>query len=143
MRDPSKKMSKSDPDQNSRIELVDPPEVIEKKLKKAITDSSSLISYDPEKRPGVSTLIDLEAACTGLLPEEIADRCLLQATDKAEYKKHVASVLIKHLTSIQLKYKHLINDRAKLRSILDQGAQKANQIASENFNHICKIIGSL
>lgn len=135
-------MSKSDPDQGSRIELVDPAEIIEKKIKKAVTDSSSLISYDPEKRPGVATLIDLESACTGLLPEEIAERCLFQSIEKLEYKRHVSNILIKHLEPIQKEYLRLINDKEGLRSILDEGANKANQIAAENFKQIAQLIGS-
>lgn len=143
LRDPSKKMSKSEPDAGSRIELVDPPELIEKKIKKSITDSMRLISYDPMARPGVSTLIDLEAACTGLLPEEIAERCLLEATDKAEYKKHVSKVLVDFLRPIQHKYFKLINDKKYLDIVLNDGARKANLIAEKNFRQICRIIGSL
>ncbi|CAF0758069.1 unnamed protein product [Brachionus calyciflorus] len=142
LRDPSKKMSKSDADSNSRIELVDPPEIIEKKIKKAVTDSERLISYKPDKRPGLSTLIDLECAVTGQLPEEVAERCMLQAIDKSEYKKHVSKLLIEHLAPIQAKYKKLINDKKLLDDILDDGAKKANKIAEKNFHDICKIIGS-
>lgn len=142
LRDPSKKMSKSDADSNSRIELVDPPEIIEKKIKKAVTDSDPMIKYDPEKRAGVSTLIDLEAACTGLMPEEIVDRCLLQAVNKSEYKKHVAELLCKHLTPIQDKYKKLIGDKKLLDDILHDGAKRANLLAEKNYYEICKIIGS-
>lgn len=142
LRDPLKKMSKSDPDANSRIELTDPAEIIEKKIKKSVTDSMRLISYDPKARPGLSTLIDLESACTDLLPEEIAERCLLQATDKSEYKKHLTKVLVDYLRPIQTKYHRLINDKSYLDCVLDDGARKANLIAEKNFLHICKIIGS-
>lgn len=141
LRDPAKKMSKSDPDAGSRIELVDPADIIEKKIRKSVTDSMRLISYDPKARPGLSTLIDLEAACTDLLPEEIAERCLLQATDKAEYKKHVSKVLVEHLRPIQAKYSRLIDDKKYLNSVLDDGARRANSIAENNFRQICKIVG--
>ncbi len=141
LRDPSKKMSKSDVDQNSRIELTDPADVIRRKIRKAVTDSTSLISYDKEKRPGVSTLIDIESACTDQDPEEIVESCLLKSYDTGEYKKHVADVLIQYLKPIQSKYIELINDRNRLRKILDDGAEKANLIAAKNYKEICKIVG--
>jgi tryptophanyl-tRNA synthetase len=134
-------MSKSDADQNSRIELTDLPEVIEKKLRKAVTDLNSVVSYDREKRPGVSTLIDIESACTDRDPEEIIQDPLLKSMDTGLYKKHVASILVKHLEPIQAKYLELINDKAKLRRLLDDGAHKANQIAEKNYKEICKIVG--
>ncbi|CAB3381191.1 Hypothetical predicted protein [Cloeon dipterum] len=65
LRNPEKKMSKSDPDPKSRISLVDEPKVIVEKCKKAITDFTSEVTYDPEGRRGVATLIDLVSLCTG------------------------------------------------------------------------------
>jgi tryptophanyl-tRNA synthetase len=134
-------MSKSDSDENGRIELVDEPSVIERKIRKAVTDATSLVTYDPIGRPGVSTLVDIEAACTGLDPEEICEKCLLNAYDTGEYKKHVASVLVKHLSDIRVKYKELMADRAHLRDVLDKGAARANELAVRNFATVAKITG--
>jgi tryptophanyl-tRNA synthetase len=142
LRDPAKKMSKSDADQSSRIELTDPPELVRKKLRKAVTDSKGSITYDPEKRPGVSTLIDIDAACTNRDPDEIVEYCMLNALDTGLYKKEVAETLIKHIGPIQQKYLELINDKAYLRKILDDGAHRANEIASKNYKEITQIIGS-
>lgn len=134
-------MSKSDADANSRIQLTDPPEIILKKIRKAVTDSTSLVSYDPEKRPGVSTLLDIDSACTNRDAEEIVEACLMRALDTGEYKKEVARNLIEHLQPIQKKYLQLANDRAYLRKCLDHGALRANEIAARNFEDISKIIG--
>ena len=141
LRDPNKKMSKSDMDVNSRIQLTDPPEIIIKKLRKAITDSNSLVSYEPMERPGVATLIDIDAACSSLDPEEIVENCLLRAMDTGEYKKQVADHLIEHLKPIQAKYMRLMNDKPYLIQLLDQGANKANQIAAATYDNVAKIVG--
>lgn len=134
-------MSKSDPDSNSRIQLTDLADLITKKIRKAVTDSTSLVSYNPVQRPGVSTLLDIDSACTGRDPEEISESCLLRAIDTGEYKREVARLLIDHLAPIQKKYLELINDKVYLRKCLDEGANKASQIASRNLNEICETIG--
>jgi tryptophanyl-tRNA synthetase len=134
-------MSKSDSDSNSRIQLTDPADLISRKLRKAVTDSTSLVSYDPVKRPGVSTLLDIDSACTGRDPEEISESCLLRYMDTGEYKKEVARLLIEHLAPIQKKYLELINDKVYLRKCLDEGANKASRIAALNLDRICEIIG--
>lgn len=64
--DPTKKMSKSDADENGRINLLDSPDVVKKKIMRAITDSESVIRYDPENKPGVSNLLSLYSVMSGL-----------------------------------------------------------------------------
>ena len=135
-------MSKSDPDQNGRIDMTDAPDVIVKKIRKAVTDSTSSISYDPEARPGVSTLVEIEAACTGKEIDEVVENCYLNDLDTGEYKKKVAEVLVEHLKPIQAEYNRLISDRGFLKSVLGQGAQRANGIAAANYYQVLKIIGA-
>lgn len=143
LREPSKKMSKSDKDPLSRIELTDEPKTIELKLRKAVTDCESLVSYEPERRPGVATLIDIEAGCTNTDPEECAENALLRSEDTGAYKRHVAAVLVKHLQPVRAEYERLIRDRAYLRRMLDDGAQRASSIAEANFRQIRSIIGMI
>ncbi len=83
LRDPTKKMSKSSPDENSRIELTDSPDVIRYRIKKALTDSTSAISYDPDGRPGVSNLIAIHAAITGLDTNQLCDQ--VSSLDTGKY----------------------------------------------------------
>ena len=142
LRDPTKKMSKSDPDSNGRIQLTDSADLITRKLRKAVTDSTSLVSYDPVERPGVSTLIEIESACTGADPDEIADQCLLGALDTGEYKQRVARVLTAHLAPIQKKYIDLMMNKEYLKKVLNNGAKRANEIAEPNFNEFMKIVGA-
>ncbi|PNF20689.1 Tryptophan--tRNA ligase, mitochondrial [Cryptotermes secundus] len=74
LRDPSKKMSKSEQDPKSRIEITDTPDDILEKCKKALTDFTSEITFDPEKRPGVANLITIHSLFTGLDPAEICEQ---------------------------------------------------------------------
>lgn len=134
-------MSKSDSDSYSYIQLTDPPEIIAKKIRKAVTDSNSHITYEPILRPGVATLIDIDAACTDRFPEKIVEKCFLRSMNTGRYKKEVAEKLIEHLKPIQKKYMELINDRVYIRQLLDEGAVKANEIAAINYENLCKIIG--
>lgn len=71
LRDPTKKMSKSDTDIKSRLDLTDTPDVLLNKIKKALTDFTSEVTYDPNNRPGVANLINIHSMLTGKTPEEI------------------------------------------------------------------------
>lgn len=73
LRDPLKKMSKSHPDPRGRIDITDEPDVIVEKVKKSVTDCTSMLTYDPDNRPGVSTLLTMHSLISGLLPEEICE----------------------------------------------------------------------
>jgi tryptophanyl-tRNA synthetase len=139
LRDPLKKMSKSDQDTNSFIQLTDPEEIVMNKIRLAVTDSISQITYDPINRPGVATLIDIDSACTGLDPAEITGAC--KEMNTGQYKKEVAGRLSEHLKPVQKKYLELISDKAYLRSLLDKGASKANEIAGRKYKDICGIVG--
>lgn len=134
-------MSKSDIDSNSRIELNDPPELILKKLRKAVTDSTSHVTYDTVMRPGVSTLIDIDAACTGRDPDEIVEDCMLRVINTGEYKREMAQALIEHLRPIQKRYAELIDDKVYLSKLLEDGAEKANEIAANTYAEVTQLIG--
>lgn len=74
LRDPTKKQSKSDPNEKSRVTLRDTPDQMRLKIKRAITDFTSEVSYEPESRPGVANLIMIHALTTDSTPEEICER---------------------------------------------------------------------
>lgn len=74
LRDPSKKQSKSDPNDKSRITLRDPPAAIRKKIKRAITDFTSEVTYDPVNRPAVANLVGIHALVKNVSPQEICDQ---------------------------------------------------------------------
>lgn len=74
LRDPTKKQSKSDPDEKSRLTLRDTPDQLLLKIKRAVTDFTSEVTYEPEKRPGVANLITIHALTTNSTPAEICER---------------------------------------------------------------------
>lgn len=76
-------MSKSNADTKSRIEILDSPDVIVEKIKKAVTDCTSTVTYEPDTRLGVSNLIAIHSLCTGLTPEQICNEASTQ--DTGEY----------------------------------------------------------
>lgn len=73
MKDPLKKMSKSDESSKSRIEITDSPDIVVKKIKEALTDMKSQVTYDPKNRPAVSNLIDIHSISTGSSPAKICE----------------------------------------------------------------------
>ena len=101
LRNPNNKMSKSEANTRSRIDLTDTPEQILEKCKKAVTDFSSEISYDPVNRPGVSNLIEIHMAMTDMLEDEIVEESFLLAEDTGLYKKRLAAVIAEKLSPVR------------------------------------------
>ena len=139
LREPEKKMSKSDTDSKSKITILDEPDEIIYKMKKAKTDFTSAIYFDPEKRPGVSNLILLHS----LISKQSIDQCLAEAVNlnTGEYKLVVADQLVEFLKPIRLKTNELIKDKSYLDLILKEGSEKARAIASNTLNEISQLLG--
>ncbi|NME07501.1 tryptophan--tRNA ligase [Psychrobacillus sp. BL-248-WT-3] len=130
LQDPTKKMSKSDPNQKATIRILDTPKQIEKKIKSSVTDSEGIVAFDTENKPGVSNLLTIESALTGTpIPELVAK---YEGKGYGDFKASVAEAIINHLAPIQQRYEELLNS-PELDSILDRGAEKANQIANETL----------
>jgi tryptophanyl-tRNA synthetase len=140
LRDPTKKMSKSDV-AGSRIELCDSADDIILKIKKSVTDSISKISYDCEGRPGVSNLIELHMASSGQSLNQILTFCDNNNIDSGKYKRIVSESLINYLKPISDEYHRLIKDKPYLIKLLNEGAEKANEIAQVNFKEISQLNG--
>ncbi len=139
LRNPDKKMSKSDPDAKSRIELTDDPDVVVEKCKKAMTDFTSAVTYDPAIRPAVSNLIILHSLCTGLDADRICHEN--QHIDTAQYKLVVAEAVNEFLRPIRHRYMELLKDPNYLISILDQGGARAADIAQETWREVKSAVG--
>lgn len=130
LQDPTKKMSKSDPNQKATIRILDTPKQIEKKIKSSVTDSEGIVSFDTENKPGVSNLLTIESALSGTtIPELVAK---YEGKGYGDFKASVAEAIINHLAPIQQRYEQLLNS-PELDSILDRGAEKANQLANETL----------
>lgn len=139
LREPDKKMSKSDRDSKSKITILDSPDDIINKLKKAKTDFTSAVTYEPELRPGVSNLVLLHS----LISNQTTDQCVKEASnlDTGKYKLLIAEQMVEYLKPIRLKANELIKDKSYLNSILKKGSDKAREIASQTLNEINELLG--
>lgn len=140
--DPTSKMSKSDESDAGCVYLVDDPKVIMKKFKRAVTDSDTgadAVRYDRESKPGVSTLLDINAAVTGRTPQQVAERFEQYGALKADTGEAVVAAL----TPIRERYHELMNDRGELARLLGVGADKARDVASVTLKRAQDAIGML
>ncbi|MDQ0215667.1 tryptophanyl-tRNA synthetase [Oikeobacillus pervagus] len=128
LQDPSKKMSKSDPNLKGFISILDEPKQIEKKIKSAVTDSEGIVKYDKENKPGVSNLLSIYSILGNISIEDLEQK--YEGKGYGEFKSDLAQVVIDHLTPIQKRFKELV-DSEELDEILDRGAEKANHVASK------------
>ena len=138
LQEPTKKMSKSDDNQTATVYLLDTPKDIEKKIKRAQTDSDNAVRYDREAKPGISNLMDLFAALTDKSHEEIERAYAGQGY--GTFKKDVAEATISVLEPIQKRYAELI-DTPELDVILTKGAEKAREKASKTYEAVTKAMG--
>lgn len=138
LQDPTKKMSKSDDNPNSYILIMDPPEVIRKKISRAVTDSIGVVNYTDEQ-PGVKNLLDILISIKGYTKDEVVD--LYKDKGYADLKKDVSDAIIDELAPIQEKVNILLKDKKALEEIYKLGAEKANYAAIKNLRKMQKKIG--
>nr|XP_022903982.1 tryptophan--tRNA ligase, mitochondrial [Onthophagus taurus] len=139
LRNPEKKMSKSDPDTKGCIYITDSEEEITKKIKKAITDFISEVEYKPETRPGVSNLVLMHSAVTGKPIETIINDA--KGLSTAEYKHIVASEVNDHLSPIREKYYEYLDNPQHLLDVLESGRSIVTPIAEETLRDVRKALG--
>ncbi|XP_060057781.1 tryptophan--tRNA ligase, mitochondrial isoform X3 [Erinaceus europaeus] len=141
LRDPSAKMSKSDPNKMATISITDSPEEIVKKFRKAVTDFTSEVTYDPVGRPGVSNMLAIHAAVTGLTVEEVVRRSV--GIDTAHYKLLVAEAVIEKLAPIKRELEKLKQNKDYLEKVLQAGSAKAKELAYPVCQEVKKLVGFL
>ncbi len=138
LQDPLSKMSKSDPDQNSAVYLTDTDEQIRKKLKRAVTDSGSEISYSEEKA-GVKNLIDIQAAITGRSPAQITESYI--GKQYGHLKVDTAELVAATVGPIRNRTEELLQERTYLDALLKRGAEKARAKAEKTLNQVYERVG--
>lgn len=138
LQDGNKKMSKSDPAEISRINLLDTSDDILKKIKKSKTDSLNHISYD-ESRPELFNLLNIFSAFNGKNPIEIAE--IYQNSGYGKFKQDLAELLISELSPINKKINELIANQDFLDKIFLEGKEFAEQTASKTRNDVYQILG--
>uniref|UniRef100_W5MYQ9 Tryptophan--tRNA ligase, mitochondrial n=1 Tax=Lepisosteus oculatus TaxID=7918 RepID=W5MYQ9_LEPOC len=139
LRDPTSKMSKSDPRKLATVNITDTPDDIRLKFRKAVTDFTSEVTFDPENRPGVSNLVAIHAAVTGQTVEEVVHQS--EGLETAQYKHVVAEAVIQKFSPIRAEVQRLRADAGYLEKVLSRGAEKAKERASVVYQEVRRRIG--
>jgi tryptophanyl-tRNA synthetase len=138
LQNPNKKMSKTD-DPEGCIELFEKPEEIKRKIMRAVTDPGKIIKYDPKKKPGISNLLTIYSLFSGKSINELEKKFRKSGYEK--FKKSLIELLIKSLESFRQKRKELLTREVYIKEILNQGAKKAQLIASSTMGEVRKKMG--
>ena len=138
LQDPSKKMSKSDENPNASIYLMDEPDTIMRKCKRAVTDSKALIIYSDEQ-PGVKNLIDIYSASRGKSPAEVVKE--FDGKGYGEFKMAVGEAVVSVLKPIQDEVARLEKDKVYIDSVIKKNAEKANYFAMKTLRKVQKKVG--
>lgn len=131
LKDPTKKMSKSEENPQGVISMYDTPEIITRKIMGATTDSDNSIKYDMDNKPGISNLLNIASSMTGKSINEL--ETMFENKGYGEFKKYVASVTSEEISKIQEKYNKLINSD-ELEQVLTEGIEKSRKLAKEKYD---------
>ncbi len=137
--DGTKKMSKSDPSDLSRISLLDTPEAIKNKIKRCKTDGVRGMTFDDRERPECHNLLSLYGLLAGKSKAEVAAEC--QDLGWGQFKPLLTEATIAHLQPIQAKYQEIMAEKSYLESVLKQGREKAEAIAGETLEAVKDALG--
>ena len=139
--EPTSKMSKSDEIGNGRVCLMDKPDDIMRKFKRAVTDSETgrCVYFDPEKKPGVANLMQIYSACTGKTFEEIETE--FDGKGYGAFKPAVGEAVVELLRPIREEAEHILRDKAYLEGIYRDGAERASRVAERTLRKVYKKVG--
>ena len=138
LQDPSKKMSKSDENPNASIYLMDDPDTIMRKFKRAVTDSEAQVRYRDEQ-PGIKNLIDIYCACTGKTPADVERE--FDGKGYGEFKPAVGEAVVDVLRPLQERVADLEKDKAYIDGIIKNNAEKAQYYSNKTLRKVQKKIG--
>lgn len=138
--DASKKMSKSNPNVGSFIALLDPPDVIRKKISRATTDSGREVKFDPAAKPEISNLMSIYSHCANITLAEIEAK--YEGQGYGAFKKDVAEAVVSVLEPLQQRYEE-IRKSGEIHQILQQGAARAGEVAAQTVRGAKEKMGFL
>lgn len=139
LQDPTSKMSKSAAADNGLIYMLDDNATIEKKFKRAVTDSDGVVAYDRENKAGISNLLDILSAATGTPIPQLVE----QYSQYGPLKKDTGDAVIAVVDPIRSRYNELMNDKGQLAQLLKIGNQRAREVAARTLDRTHKAIGLL
>jgi tryptophanyl-tRNA synthetase len=137
LQEPTRKMSKSISSPLGTIHMFDQPVDIERKISKAVTDTDGEVSFDWDKKPGISNLLEIYAAFTDDTPTDIASRY----TRYGDLKKDLAAVIIESLTPLRERYEALLRSPGEVDAIAARGAEKAGDVAGPIYRRAATAMG--
>ena len=138
LQDPAKKMSKSDENLNAFVTLLDDPDSIMKKFKRAVTDSEARVYFSDEK-PGVSNLMQIYSCITGKSYDEIEKE--FESKGYGDFKTAVGEAVVEELRPIRERYNKIINDKGYIEKCYRENAPKAEYLASKTLAKVMKKVG--
>ncbi|MGK5546264.1 tryptophan--tRNA ligase [Streptomyces sp. URMC 127] len=141
LQDPSAKMSKSTPNPKGLINLLDEPKVSAKKIKSAVTDTDTVIRFDPETKPGISNLLTIYATLTGTGMAELEQK--YEGKGYGALKTDLAEVMVEWVTPFRARTQEYLDDPETLDSVLAKGAEKARAVAAETLAQAYDKVGFL
>ncbi len=139
LQDPLRKMSKSDANESSRVNLLDDKDVIVKKIMRAVTDSDTKVLYDREKKPAISNLLAIFSSLSGRSVQDIEREYVGQGYGK--FKKDLAEVVVNALLPIQERYNKLIKDKDYLKKVLNDGKEYVYKKSSSKMKQVKEAMG--
>jgi tryptophanyl-tRNA synthetase len=139
LQEPTRKMSKSVSSPLGTVLVFDSPAEIDRKVRKAVTDTETVVRFDPEAKPGVSNLLELLAAATGEAPADLAGRYSSYGPLKAD----LSAALVELLRPVRERYGELTSDPAHVVSVLAAGAAKAHAVAGATLDRAMRATGLL
>ena len=138
LQEPTRKMSKSD-SEDSFIGVLDTPDVIRRKYRRAVTDSEACVRFDPENQPGVSNLLSIICALSGESMESVV--ASFEGKGYGDLKAAVTDVTIETLSPIQAEFSRIMKDKKYMESVYRQGAERAGYLAERTLQKFMKKIG--
>ena len=139
LQEPTQKMSKSDKNEHNYIALLDTPDMIRNKVKRAVTDSGNEVRYDVVNKPGVSNLLTIFSSISGKTIEELEQ--FYRQGGYGPFKNDLAECIIHTLAPIQQRYQQLRHDQTELNTILQQGATAASARADSMIAKVYRALG--
>lgn len=136
--DPAKKMSKSDENTNAAISILDEPDVIVKKFKRAVTDSDTVVRF-AESKDGINNLMTIYSAVTGSDFQAIERE--FEGKGYGYFKEQVGNAVAEHLTPVRTEYKRILSDKAELENIIKDGGERAAAVAVRTIRKVYKKVG--
>ncbi len=138
LQDPAKKMSKSDENPNASIYLMDDPDTIRRKCKRAVTDSEANICYRPEQ-PGIKNLLDIYCACKNVTPDEAVRT--FSGQGYGQLKEAVGEAVVEVLSPLQQRVHELEQDKTYIDGVIKTNAERAAYTANKTLRKVQKKVG--